>query len=112
METISVILILAKKNSRISYLYYLCVYVAVLLQLTFTNGKPKGFSVSAFDWSKSDFSRFFNLKRVKTESEFHQAWKKFIAPSLCSDTGVFSVVKAGVLADTATTMKQQVSNFA
>ena len=79
------------------------------LQLTFSNGKPKGFSVSAFDWSKSEFSRFFNLKCVKTESEFLAAWEKFIAPSLCTDTGVYSVVKAGTQAGTAVE-KQQVSN--
>ena len=83
-----------------------CVCHDVLLQLTFSNGKPKGFAASAFDWSKSEFSKFFNLKRVKTESEFYQAWEKFISPSLCPDTGVFSVVKAGALADP--TEKQQV----
>jgi len=83
-----------------------CTFHTVLLQLTFSNGKPKGFSVSAFDWSKSEFSKFFNLKRVKTESEFHQAWEKFISPSLCPDTGVFSIVNAGALADS--TEKQQV----
>ena len=96
-------------TSRIGYIIFAICMLCCLLQLTFSNGKPEGFSVSAFDWSKSDFSKFFNLKRVTSESEFHEAWEKFVALSLCPSTGVFSVVKARTLNGTPTTENQQVS---
>ena len=46
---------------------------------------------------------------MTSESEFHEAWEKFVAPSLCPSTGVFSVVKAGTLNGTPTAENQQVS---
>ena len=58
-------------------------------------GRPRGFSASAFDSCKSDFPRFFNLTGVKTAAELCQVWGKYVSPSLCPDTGIYNVLKAG-----------------
>ena len=60
------------------------------LQFKFTVGKPRGFSLTSFTFTASEFSRFFHVKGVKTPSDFVETWKKFVQPSLNSTTGAMS----------------------
>ena len=59
------------------------------------NGKAKGYTVASFDWSQSEFSGFFHVKRVTTEGMFVDVWKEFVAPSLDETSGVYNINKNG-----------------
>lgn len=49
--------------------------------------------MATFDWSQSEFSKFFHIKRVTTESLFVDVWEKFIAPSLNETSGILNINK-------------------
>jgi hypothetical protein len=50
--------------------------------------------VRSFDWAKSPFSTFFNIKGVQNEAEFYDVWSKCVAPSLDATTAEYTVTKA------------------
>ena len=49
--------------------------------------------MDSFDWSQSEFSEFFHVKRVTTESMFVDVWKKFVVPSLDETSGIYNINK-------------------
>ena len=57
-------------------------------------GNPRGFFLANFDWAKSEFSKFFHIKNANIEVKFVKTWNTFVAESLNSETGVYSISKA------------------
>lgn len=75
--------------------YHYFIHVPNLyIQFKFTSGKPRGFSLSGFNFTGSTFSRFFHIKGVRTPSDFVATWEKEVQPSLDDTTGVMSSVVA------------------
>ena len=56
-------------------------------QISFTNGKSRGYSIESFDWSKSTLSKLLHSKQASTVEMFVEVWKTDIQPH-SNDTAV------------------------
>lgn len=51
------------------------------LQVSFTNGKSRGYSLTSFDWSRSTLSKLIHSKQASTVEMFVEVWKTYWNPA-------------------------------